>query len=776
MRLLSIAAATLCLATRPATVDASCDFCNDDRVYMNTLNSFIQFSSGNDSVSCLGLLELVQAGIGDDFCAAEKEAIEAACCIGEPTTGTDTGSGNDNGNLSLGGNDSNNNSNSDSDTYLSLGGYDNAQDGGTVVVPISFYGLNYNTRKGPDWAADRERCKSRAEIVRDLQMLSKVTTRIRLLSMVDCHQGELVWQILNDELKDTDMEVWLGLWVGPDPQVFIDEYEALSALVPTILASPNYKSKLSGVSVGSEAIYREDVTVAEAIANLDATRVLLQASGMGDVTVAVVDIAPVYSNNQDLRIASDTIMTNTFPFWEGLPIEAAIDELETDLGWLVNLPESQGKPFILSEHGWPSGGYLDDVGVASPENQRQYLKDSFCYLKEKGWAYYWFTAIDNDWRQLQDPNNSIEGNWGFLTANLQLKQHFEGFAFDCPNDNSNVQYSFAGIDWSVPALGEEDPVDPATASCGLWRGCEALAGPCCPTLGGDFLGCCREENFLGELAAAPSASPTAAATQVQDLTGDTTADVNNVEVPSTPSCEFCADGQKYNNDPTTIINFSSGNDSVSCLGLSELISSGLGVDFCEQERSFVEAACCIQTMAPTRTPPTQYPTRGIRNPRTLPPTRAPTVSPTLRPTMPPTPRPTAFPTKTPTPGPTTPPTLRPTGTPTKPPTVGPTVPAPTASPTVPAPTAAVAMTTDPTAAPQVAEDTTADEVEATSVFPDENGVFPWEEDGGDFFSETGTGAAKNSSGNSNTNIGMWNLMTMTVLMTGMIGSAVLGRA
>ena len=73
----------------------------------------------------------------------------------------------------------------------------------TTAVPISFYGLNYNTRKGPDWAADSERCKSRQEVARDLTVLSRVTNKIRLLSLVDCNQGELVWSVLNDELSQS---------------------------------------------------------------------------------------------------------------------------------------------------------------------------------------------------------------------------------------------------------------------------------------------------------------------------------------------------------------------------------------------------------------------------------------------------------------------------------------------------------------------------------------------------------------------------------------------
>ena len=666
-----------------------------------------------------------------------------------------------------------------------------------TTVPISFYGLNYNTRKGPDWAADRERCKSRAEVVRDLQLLSRITSRIRLLSLVDCDQGALVWSVLNDELVDVDMEVWLGLWVGPDPQVFIDEYNALATIVPEITSSANWQSRLSGISVGSEALYREDVTVSEAIANLDSTRALLQAYGMQDVPVAIVDIAPIYSNSQELRLASDTIMTNTFPFWEGLPIELAVDELDIDLGWLLGLPESQGKSFVLSEHGWPSGGYLDGVGIASPENQLRYLEESYCFLKEKGWAYYWFTAIDNDWRQEQDPDNTIEGNWGFLDANLGLKDHFQGVEFSCPNDGSGTIYSFGAVDWSVPELQSEDPINPDMAACGMWQGCQALAGDCCPTPGGDFLGCCRSENFLGDdstptepltttptksptispIAAAtlsPTTSPTAAPTV--DPTGSPTSSPTlsptltptifptNNPAPTEPNCNFCTrEGEYYNNNPT--IKFYEANGSISCLGLRDLVRSGISTDFCENERPAIEDACCLPIPAPTTRPPTHtptpWPTSNPTNPPTFPPTVAPssfqptTTAPTLSPTNPPTNLPTESPTKVatlsptklPSMNPTNPPTTTftssPTSTPTKLPSAN-----PTNSPTIP-PTESPTKT--PTTAPSKSPiDASSSSTDSSGIFPPENDeneeseIFPWDETGGAL--PTDVSANQNASG------------------------------
>ncbi len=683
------------------------------------------------------------------------------------------------------------------------------------TVPISFYGLNYNTRKGPDWAADQERCKSRAEVVRDLQLLSRITSRIRLLSLVDCNQGALVWSILNDELSDVEMEVWLGLWVGLEPQVFIDEYNALASIIPDITTSENWESRLSGISVGSEAIYREDVTISEAIANLDSTRALLQAYGMQDVPVAIVDIAPIYSNSQELRLASDTIMTNTFPFWEGLPVELAVDELEIDLGWLLGLEESQGKSFVLGEHGWPSGGYLEGVGVASPANQLRYLQESYCYLKEKGWPYYLFTAIDNDWRQEQDPDNTIEGNWGFLDSNLGLKDHFQGVEFSCPNGDGTI-YSFGAVDWSVPELQAEDPINPDMASCAMWQGCQALVGDCCPTPGGDFLGCCRSENFLGDDSTGqlPTESPTKASTTpptAAQTVAPTTAPTMRPSIypsgspswsptisptknpsPTEANCNFCQqEGIYYNNNPT--IQFREANGSISCLGLRDLVRSGISSDFCESERLAIEEACCMPIPAPTTRPPTHiptpWPTKFPTNTPTFPPTTAPSSVPlittaptkiatsppiilptdspttglTLSPTKPPSVNPTNAPTTTATAGsPTAIPTNLPSADPTKSPTVPPTE-SPTATPTKP-PTADPGTTSSPTESP-MDDSTSSSTSESSGIFPpeeeDDSEIFPWDEADG-ALPTTDASTNKNVSGGSRSTSSQWKSTGMIV--------------
>jgi exo-beta-1,3-glucanase (GH17 family) len=315
-----------------------------------------------------------------------------------------------------------------------------------------------------------------------------------VLSLVDCGQGQ---QVLS-AAREIGMKVWLGLWVGPDEfgDVFDQEKDELERMLEAGMID---ETTVLGVTVGSEAIYREDATVEEMITHLEEVKQLLNTYQI-NIPVSIVDIAPIYSNSVELRTAVDVIYTNTFPFWEATPIDNAVDELASDIEWLLNLPEAQGKPFVLGETGWPSEGFISGVGVASADNQRQYFIDAFCYMEQQNWDYYWFTGIDNAWRLIQDPNNTIEGSWGFLYANLTLKEHFQDLTFTC--DHNGVEYSFGEIDWTIPTDFTAAPTVLNPASCSVHRSCSGLFGMCCPTEEGNFLGCCD-----ASITASPSITP-----------------------------------------------------------------------------------------------------------------------------------------------------------------------------------------------------------------------------------------------------------------------------
>ncbi|KAL3935767.1 MAG: hypothetical protein SGBAC_008780 [Bacillariaceae sp.] len=391
------------------------------------------------------------------------------------------------------------------------------------AAPIELHGINYNTRQGPDFAWDK--CKSYEQIETDLTLLSRVTSRIRILSLSDCGQGDMVLTVA----KSLGLQVWLGAWVSEDEFVFENEKGTLFDLINKGLVDD---TTVLGVTVGSEAVYREEVTAEQIIDYMDQIKGILANGGLSGLPVTITEIAPTYSAYANLRSAVDVIYANIFPFWEGININGAIADMVTDLEWVMNLPESAGKELIIGETGWPESGSAADIdgqiGIPSVANQVQFFADFYCEIGViKGWKYYWFTAIDNKWRQAQDLDNTIEGTFGFLDENLQLKSHFQDLSFTCGN---GVTYNFAETDWSVPNAATETPNDTPretvdNAACSAHAQCTelGLTGMCCPTLGTTptFLSCCENDNLFAPTTTAPSQptpSPTKQTTSPTKLT------------------------------------------------------------------------------------------------------------------------------------------------------------------------------------------------------------------------------------------------------------------
>ena len=265
----------------------------------------------------------------------------------------------------------------------------------TVVdaAPIKLRGVNYSIRQGADW--EPFKCKQPYQVLTDLSLLNRVTENTRVLSLTDCGGGSIILRAA----KELGMKVWLGLWVDVDETVFEDERDELARMLED---GEIDGTTILGVTVGSEALYREDATIDQMLFYLGQVRNLLDTYGLDNLPVSIVDIEPMYTAYPQLREAVDVTYINSFPFWEATPIDTAVDYLADKAGNLLRAPESQGKAFIVGETGWPSDGFIEGVGEASSENQQQYFIDAYCYMEEQGWEYYWFTGIDNAWRQVQE--------------------------------------------------------------------------------------------------------------------------------------------------------------------------------------------------------------------------------------------------------------------------------------------------------------------------------------------------------------------------------------
>ncbi len=106
----------------------------------------------------------------------------------------------------------------------------------------------------------------------------------------------------------------------------------------------------------------------------------------------------IWLSQPELAGHVDFITVHLLPYWEGVPVEAALDEaLRRYAEVRARFPD---KPVVIGEIGWPSGG--DAVGVARPRRRRRPV-----FVRALPGArrhalnldYYLMEAVDQPWKR-----------------------------------------------------------------------------------------------------------------------------------------------------------------------------------------------------------------------------------------------------------------------------------------------------------------------------------------------------------------------------------------
>ncbi|RLN60213.1 hypothetical protein BBJ28_00003721 [Nothophytophthora sp. Chile5] len=280
----------------------------------------------------------------------------------------------------------------------------------------SLYGLNYDLRQGPDW--DTDKCKSATTIASDLKVLSAVTSSVRIYSLSDCD----VTGVLS-AAKDLSMTVWLGVWVSDDSTVYDAEVAAFKELITAGLIDDN----IVGINVGSEAVYRGDITADQAIQYVTDFRKVMSDNDIS-VPVSITDIIDTFVSYPDMITAGDIVTINQFPFWETIEADKAAAQFNTRIQPLLTL--AGDLEVIISETGWPTGGSSANASVASDENAARYLNDFYELAEAKGWKYYYFAGLDTPYKEEQEADTTtVESHFGIFDENGSMKTAYESLTF-----------------------------------------------------------------------------------------------------------------------------------------------------------------------------------------------------------------------------------------------------------------------------------------------------------------------------------------------------------
>ncbi|KXN70247.1 glycoside hydrolase family 17 protein [Conidiobolus coronatus NRRL 28638] len=280
-----------------------------------------------------------------------------------------------------------------------------------VAADKPIFGLGYNAKHS------NGQCPDLNKVIDDFNTMLTVTDRIRTFGINDCNQGELIVQAS----QATGMKVSLGIFINQYDQEFNSEFEKLKDL--TYRYRDTFNKNVESVIVGSEAIYRKEITNDALAQKVYSVKGFLRDTGIAS-KVTAADIKDNWYPSP-LLDAVDLMFVNAYPYWEGVPIKSGVDHLWSKIGEVM--ARTGGKRFVLGETGWPQGGKNFGDAYPSQENQIFFFEQFLCSVKKAPvpLEYYWFSAFDEAWK-----GTEADMKWGIFDENRSLKPGYK-FPVDC---------------------------------------------------------------------------------------------------------------------------------------------------------------------------------------------------------------------------------------------------------------------------------------------------------------------------------------------------------
>ncbi|KAF9528383.1 glycoside hydrolase family 17 protein [Crepidotus variabilis] len=295
----------------------------------------------------------------------------------------------------------------------------------------AFYGMAYT----PSGALPDYGCTSTLDhVVQDIQLLSQLTSRIRLYA-ADCDQSALVLEAI--KRTKVDMQVYLGNFVvATDDSAYTRQKATIKAAIE------KYGTKnIAGVTVGNEFMLNyvldnnlktpDDPGAAAGATLLKSkisdTRQMLSDMNLDKTIPVGTSDAGSYFNTEVLK-SVDYALSNVHPWFANQTVQNGaswtrnfFDETNVQPAALLS-----NKPkMYIAETGWPTksldAGNANNGGSdASEANLQVFLNTFVCKANTDGVPYFFFEFLDEEWKEKK--YGGVEGFWGLFDKNYNLKK------------------------------------------------------------------------------------------------------------------------------------------------------------------------------------------------------------------------------------------------------------------------------------------------------------------------------------------------------------------
>ncbi len=239
---------------------------------------------------------------------------------------------------------------------------------------------------------------SEEQIVKRLSVLVDHTEWIRVFSCTEGHEK------IPKIAKEMGFKVLMGAWIGKDKEENAKEVQSLIKLIN--------EGNVDMAAIGNEVMFRGDQDEDTIIKYIQEVK-----RNTKGISICCVDIYNELIKHPKLIEASDKLLINCYPFWEGASIELAGIYLQEMYNKIKAI--AKGKEIIITETGWPSKGEVSGEAIPSVENQMLYYMEAQTWAKQANVNLFYFSSFDESWKV------HAEGwagtSWGLWDKDEKLK-------------------------------------------------------------------------------------------------------------------------------------------------------------------------------------------------------------------------------------------------------------------------------------------------------------------------------------------------------------------
>jgi exo-beta-1,3-glucanase (GH17 family)/cellulose synthase/poly-beta-1,6-N-acetylglucosamine synthase-like glycosyltransferase len=268
-------------------------------------------------------------------------------------------------------------------------------------VSVRVQGLAYNAFQRWD-SPLAQRFPERDALISDLKLLAQHTGRLRTYSATELPD-------LPQAATHLGLKVTLGAWID---QRWVNNQREISA---AIKAAQRHAS-IERLVIGNETQFHQKISARQLYSYLDRVR--------AEVGVPVSTAEPwhVWLAQPELARHVDFITVHLLPYWEKVPVTAAVDEAFRRLEEVrARFPR---KPIVIGEIGWPSGGDALGDAEATPAAQALFIREFLSRAQQVNLDYFLMEAIDQPWKVATE--GVVGAHWGLWDAARQQKFSFQG--------------------------------------------------------------------------------------------------------------------------------------------------------------------------------------------------------------------------------------------------------------------------------------------------------------------------------------------------------------